>query len=253
MPKFAGPSPNYFVKLLLKCALIVVPVLLTSADVGKSTGAFAVLILVAIAFVWLLHHLEYGERRRDLKQEVLQNYLEQWLRDPDVGFDPDGSLRGRMNIMAPRHWEEVEVFGWRPKLKPVQDGYLAIMARTRSMSRAPDENLRLRTGEGCAGLLWERNEQIAWALIDPDTVEEEHRLTAGQVAATRHLRTVISCAVYAGRGDDRRLVGVLNLDAPTEDAVDVWWDSRRASVLPEVQSRLQTMAEEIAERGYLPM
>jgi hypothetical protein len=92
-------------QFLLKAALVLIPVLLTNADVTGSGVAFGIILLVALGFVWLLHHLEYGERSRDLKQAVLHSYLEQWLRDPENGFDPDGSLQARMNVMTPRHWE----------------------------------------------------------------------------------------------------------------------------------------------------
>jgi hypothetical protein len=121
------------------------------------------------------------------------------------------------------------------------------------MSRASDENLRLRKGQGCAGLLWEQDEHIAWALIDAANVAEEHNLTDEQAAATAHLTIVISCAIYSGRGDGRTLIGVLNLDAPTIDAVESWWDEQQHQVEPRIQDRLRIMAEEISERGYLPM
>lgn len=158
-----------------------------------------------------------------------------------------------MNVMTPRHWEEVDIFGWRPKLKPLSGGYLAIVARTRSMSRAPDENLRLRKGQGCAGMLWERNGQIAWAILNSRAVAEEHNLSEEQIAVTEHVKAVVSCAVFSGRGDERDLIGVLNLDAPTVEAINCWWDAGSGNVKPEVQDRLRSMAEEISERGYLPI
>lgn len=97
------------------------------------------------------------------------------------------------------------------------------MLASASMLVFPDYRVRLRKGQGCAGVVWQNAVEgpindcwkpvyITRAQLTAKLQKEKWRLTDEQILQTSHILWILSIPLFARKQGQRTFLGVLNYD-----------------------------------------